>query len=132
YIDEASTFFSNANPNLPKQAVSDLLSTHINTLASVVDQQAAGGYAAAYTGAREASDHMDMIASALTTAIVQQFPDQYGGTPAATPPAPSMPQMPSTGRGGEPASSLAVYVMIALSVITFAVGIELHRRRRPT
>ncbi|HYN89558.1 MAG TPA: hypothetical protein VER55_13570 [Ardenticatenaceae bacterium] len=129
YIDASSTFFSNANPNLTKQAVTDLLSHHVMTLATVVDNQATGNFSGAYTGARTAAAHMDMIASGLTAAIVKQFPDRYT-PPAAGAAATGMPGMPATGRGGELAThTYALYVVVlGAAITTFTVGILFRRR----
>jgi hypothetical protein len=77
YADEFAAFLSSANPNLPKDTVSDLVSEHILTLKVVVDAQASGDQTQAYENLGEAMGHMPMIADPLAAAIVEQFPDRF-------------------------------------------------------
>ena len=77
YADELAVFFNSANPDLPKDAVSGLVSEHILTLKAVVDAQAAGNQAEAYENLGTAMGHMHMLADPLAAAIAQQFPEQY-------------------------------------------------------
>jgi hypothetical protein len=77
YADEFAAFLNSANPNLPKDTVSDLVTEHILTLKAVVDAQAAGNQMQAYQSLGEAMGHMHMIADPLAAAIVQQFPDMF-------------------------------------------------------
>jgi hypothetical protein len=76
YAEAFGTFLSQANPNLPKDAVTNLVKDHILTLKAVVDAQAAGDQGKAYA-------HMTMIADPLSAAIAKQFPAKFGGAPAA-------------------------------------------------
>jgi hypothetical protein len=80
YADEFAAFLNSANPNLPKDTVSDLVTEHILTLKAVVDAQAAGDQGQAYVALGEAMGHMHMIADPLAAAIVQQFPDVFTTT----------------------------------------------------
>ena len=77
YEEAASTFLSEANPFLPKDAVKNLLAQHVVTLTAVIDAQAAGNSAEAYNGLRHAYGHMQMISDALAEAIVKQFPSNF-------------------------------------------------------
>ncbi len=85
YADAFGTFLSQANPNLPKDAVTKLVTEHILTLKSVVDAQAAGNQPLVYGELRKAYAHMTMLADPLSAAIVKQFPDKFGGAVAAGP-----------------------------------------------
>ena len=77
YAEDFGAFLSSANPHLPKQAVAELVRTHVVTLKSVVDAQASGSPDAAFTALREAARHMGMIANPLAEAIAKQFPQKF-------------------------------------------------------
>ena len=77
YIPQLAAFFSSANPSLDKATLTDLIKTHILTLKSVIDAQAAGNPVDAYTALRAAFAHMPMVGDPLSEAIVQQFPDKF-------------------------------------------------------
>jgi hypothetical protein len=83
YTQDFGAFLASANPNLPKAVVADLVKHHVVTLKDVIDAQAAGDHARAYTALRTASAHMAMIADPLAGAIVTQFPDRFAGSPSA-------------------------------------------------
>ena len=68
---------TSANPNLRKDAVADLVKTHVLTLKEVIDAQASGNVVQAYAALRHAADHMALIANPLADAIVEQFPIKY-------------------------------------------------------
>jgi copper chaperone CopZ len=77
YADDFGAFLSSANPNLPKNAVADLVKGHILTLKDVVDAQAAKEWPKVYGNLRLATSHMAMIADPLGMAIAKQFPEKY-------------------------------------------------------
>ena len=77
YTEEFGAFVNTASPKLAKDAVTDLIKTHVVTLKDVVDAQAAKNYTKAYTSERTAADHMAMIATGLATAVVAQFPTKF-------------------------------------------------------
>jgi hypothetical protein len=77
YTQDFGAFLSSANPNLPKQVVADLVKSHVLTLKDVIDAQAAGDAAKAYTALRKAASHMQMIADPLAAAIAKQFPARF-------------------------------------------------------
>jgi hypothetical protein len=79
YTQDFGAFISSANPNLPKQAVAELVKTHVLTLKTVVDAQASGDQAKAFMAQRTAAGHMAMIANPLADAIAKQFPDRFAG-----------------------------------------------------
>lgn len=79
YRRDFDAFLTGANPNLPKGAVSDLLTPHVQTLLSAIDAQAAKDPEAAYTKLQAAAEHTSMIADALAGAITKQFPDKFPG-----------------------------------------------------
>ena len=101
YTGEIGAFLSNANPNLPKDTVADLVQMHILTLKDVIDAQAAGDQTKVYSLLREAYGHMGMIANPIAAAISQQFPDKFGGVvaPVATAPATNAPAGSSSYAG---------------------------------
>lgn len=77
YADDASTFFSNANPNLPKEALKEGLTEHLNQVLGIVDAYGAGDYAKSYDLQRAADKHMQMFGDTLSSAIVKQSPDKF-------------------------------------------------------
>jgi hypothetical protein len=78
YTKDFGAFLNSANPNLPQDAVADLVKHHAVTLKAVIDAQAAGDQVKAYTALRTAYNHMAMIAEALAQGIVKQFPKKFG------------------------------------------------------
>jgi hypothetical protein len=131
YTQDFGAFLNSANPNLPKDAVADLVKTHVLTLKDVVDAQAAMDHTAHYSALRAAYGHMSMISDPLAAAIVTQFPDKFGGGAAA--PAPSggnteMPAaMPATGENG---SLPYAGILVAVAVVAIAGSLLLRRNRR--
>ncbi len=113
YTQSFGTLLNQVKPNLPKDAVADLVKMHVLTLKDVVDAQAAGDQAAAYAKLRAAYAHMTMIADPLASAIVKQFPDKFGGAPAGGPA-----MLPKTG--GETPTPWRLYA--ALVVVLIGVG----------
>ena len=83
YSQDFGAFLSAANPNLPKNAVADLVKGHILTLKDVVDAQAAGDWPKAYAATRSAYHHMQMLGDPLAAAIAKQFPERFAGAPDA-------------------------------------------------
>jgi len=77
YATSFGGFLNSASPGLPKDAVAELVKTHIVTLKEVIDAQAANDPARAMTGLRKAYGHMQFICEPLTEAIVKQFPDKF-------------------------------------------------------
>jgi hypothetical protein len=77
YTQEFAAFLSGANPNLPKDAVAELVKTHILTLKDVIDAQAAKDPQKTWATLRMAGMHMSMIANPLADAIVKQFPSRF-------------------------------------------------------
>jgi hypothetical protein len=77
YTQDFGAFISTASPKLTKDAVADLIKTHVLTLKDVIDAQAAKNFAKAYGFGRTAADHMSMIATGLATTIVAQFPQNF-------------------------------------------------------
>jgi hypothetical protein len=77
YAEDFGAFLSSASPALPKEAVAELVKTHIISLKDVVDAQAAKNSKLAYQKIREASHHMQMIADPLAATIAAQFPEKF-------------------------------------------------------
>jgi hypothetical protein len=73
YAQDFGAFLNSANPDLPQEAVAELVGHHVTTLAAVVDAQANQDWPKAY----QAVMHMQMIADALAGAIAKQFPDKF-------------------------------------------------------
>lgn len=80
YVDAISTFFSGANPNLPKDAVAQLITKHVGLLKSTVDKYGAGDLAGSYQAERDTRTQIGGIANTLAGAIVKQSPDKFSGS----------------------------------------------------
>lgn len=80
YVDAISTFFSEANPNLPKEAVAQLISEHVGLLKGAVDAYGAGDFEESYAQQREAERQISGIADTLSGAIVEQKPEEFSGS----------------------------------------------------
>lgn len=76
YGDEASTFFANANDNLPKDAVQPLLVEHRDLVIEAVNAWGAGNYAESYDAEQRARDQVGDIADALASGIIAQQAQQ--------------------------------------------------------
>lgn len=77
YVEAISNFLSTANPNLPKEAVSQLISEHVGLLKAAVDTYGAGDIAGSYAKQRDARVQVGKVADALAGAIVKQYPDKF-------------------------------------------------------
>ena len=77
YIQDTATFFSSANPNLPKDAVAKLLTEHVTLLKQTVDTYAAGDYAGSYDNQGQAYTQVGTIADTMSGAIVKQSPNKF-------------------------------------------------------
>jgi hypothetical protein len=77
YTQDFAAFINSASPALPVDTVANLSKTHVLRLKAVVDAQAKGNQAEAYTAIRNAASHMQNIADPLAETIVVQFPDKF-------------------------------------------------------
>lgn len=78
YVEAISTFLSGANPNLPKEAVAQLVSEHVGLLKKAVDTYGANDFAGSYAAQAEARTQITTkIADTLAGAIVKQSPDKF-------------------------------------------------------
>jgi len=77
YTSDASKFFADANPNLDQATLKEGLTTHFNQVIAVVDAYGADDFEKSYSLQREASDHMEATADALSAAIVKQQPEKF-------------------------------------------------------
>ncbi len=77
YQNAIADFLSGANPNLPRQAVFDLIGEHVLALKSSVDTYAASDFTGAYDKQRAAVVQAQKIADALSGAIVKQYPEKF-------------------------------------------------------
>ena len=77
YNDAISDFFSGANPNLPREAVHQLIGQHILLLKGAVDTYGAKDFAGSYAKEHEANAQIGTIADAIAGAIVKQSPNKF-------------------------------------------------------
>ena len=77
YVEAISDFISEANPNLPREALIALFTEHVTLLKGAVDAHGAGNYAESYAKQGEAYTQVGEIADGLSGAIVKQFPDKF-------------------------------------------------------
>ena len=77
YIDAISDFFSGANPNLPREAVKQLITEHVTLLKAAVDTYGAKDFAGSYAKEHAAYEQIGTIADAISGAIVKQYPAKF-------------------------------------------------------
>lgn len=78
YVEAISSFLSDANPNLPKEAVAMLVTEHVGLLKETVDKHGASDFAASYDAQSRARTQITTeIADTLAGAIVKQSPDKF-------------------------------------------------------
>ncbi len=76
-VDEIAVFLSGANPNLPKDTVSEMFMVHGSHHISQIQQLAAKDTGAEAKTRAQMKAHMIMIADALVDAIAKQFPEKF-------------------------------------------------------
>lgn len=78
YVEAISSFLSEANPNLPKEAVAQLVTEHVTLLKEAVDKHGAGDFAGSYDAQDRARTQITtQIADTLSGAIVKQYPEKF-------------------------------------------------------
>lgn len=78
YVEAISAFLSGANPNLPKDAVAQLVTEHVGLLKEAVDKHGAGDFAGSYDAQSRARVQITTkIADTLAGAIVKQSPEKF-------------------------------------------------------
>jgi hypothetical protein len=75
--EEIATFLSSANPNWPKATLVELLMAHGGHHIAQIDQLLAKDYASEAKTWGAMSKHMNVIADALASGIVKQFPKKF-------------------------------------------------------
>jgi hypothetical protein len=78
YVNKISDFLSGANPNLPRDAVHQLVATHVGLLKSTIDNHFKGDYVASHSQQRATDAQIGTgVADAVAGAIVKQFPQRF-------------------------------------------------------
>ena len=77
YNDAISDFFSTANPNLPREAVHQLIADHIGLLKGAVDAYGAKDIAGSFAKEHDANVQIGTIADTISGAIVKQSPAKF-------------------------------------------------------
>ena len=78
YVEAISAFLNTANPNLPKEAVSQLVTEHVGLLKEAVDTYGAGNIAGSFDAqSRARAQITTKIADTLAGAIVKQSPEKF-------------------------------------------------------
>ncbi|HSJ39206.1 MAG TPA: copper amine oxidase, partial [Planococcus sp. (in: firmicutes)] len=106
YIVEQAAFLDAATEGrVPADALEEGLTAHVDQLLTAFDSYVAGDYETAYASLRESYAHMTMPAAGLSAAIVDQFPEEFGGAEMPS-------EMPATGFGGAAGTSTLPYLWI--------------------
>ncbi|KKK33883.1 copper amine oxidase n-terminal domain protein [Salinicoccus sediminis] len=86
YRDDFSKFLETATEErVDAEGLAEGLQMHVDQLIGAFDAYVMGDYETAYMYEREAIGHMYMVSKGLSTAIADQFPDQFNNTDPATP-----------------------------------------------
>jgi hypothetical protein len=72
---------NSALPDLPADAMADLVKTHVLSVKDVIDAQRAHDQSRAYTNLRTATAQVSTIAEALAAATAAKFPEKVNGNP---------------------------------------------------
>ena len=76
--EEIAEFLSGANPkNWPKKALTDMMFAHLAVTKDAVVAKLGKDHAAAIVAYDKGHDHILMMADALSTGIVKQFPEKF-------------------------------------------------------
>jgi hypothetical protein len=81
YPKDFGAFINSVLPDLPADAVAELVRQHVLSLKNVIDAQRARDEAKAYTNLRTAMADMGPIAEAVTAATSAKFPEKVSGNP---------------------------------------------------
>ena len=81
YTKEFGTFINATLPDLPVDAVAELVKTHVLALKDVIDAQRARDQNRAYTALRVATAQASSIAEPLAAATSAKFPEKVSGNP---------------------------------------------------
>ncbi len=76
--DDIAAFLSTANPHWPRKTLEDMLHAHLAMTTDAVVAKLAGDTAAAIAAYDKGHEHMLMVADALSSGIVKQFPGRFG------------------------------------------------------
>ena len=78
YVNRTADFLSQANPNLPREAVHQVVTEHVRLLRSTIDKHFAGNYPASYTEQHAMDVQIGtQVADTVAGAIVKQFPSKF-------------------------------------------------------
>jgi hypothetical protein len=75
--DDIAVFLSGANPNWPKQDLTDMLYKHLELTTGEVVSRLKKNWDADINNYDKGHEHMLMFADALTDGIVKQYPDKF-------------------------------------------------------
>ncbi|SFL89514.1 copper amine oxidase [Salibacterium qingdaonense] len=86
YRADFSEFLETAtNERLEASALAEGLQMHVNQLIGSFDNYEAGNYEEAYSDLRDSMEHMYGVGKGLSTAVTNQFPEDFENTNPATP-----------------------------------------------
>lgn len=78
YVDRIADFLSGANPNLPRAAVHQVVSSHVALLKSTVDAHADGDFEKSHDQQRATDQQIGKeVADTIAGAIVKQYPSKF-------------------------------------------------------
>jgi hypothetical protein len=77
--DDIAAFLSSANPNWPQSTVQDMLHSHLQMVTEQVVALLKHDTPSLIAAYDKNSQHMMMLADALSSGIVKQFPDKFRG-----------------------------------------------------
>ncbi|QHJ71341.1 copper amine oxidase [Planococcus halotolerans] len=120
YRADFSEFMSGATEGrVEASALSEGLQMHVNQAIGTFNSYVEGDYEQTWTTAREGYKHMFTPGKLLSSAIVQQFPEQFAG----------LPEMPETGMGGMADSGNLNWMLWTLPLLVLVGVLAVNRRK---
>lgn len=122
--NQIAAFLSTANPkNWSPDAMKEGMKMHLDLTLAEASAQLKSDFAGSVQGYDKVHDHILGLADTLSTGIVAQFPDKFGGQPAPA-------VIPTTGMDAHGASTEALWLSLLVGAAVFVSGLFVLRGRR--
>jgi hypothetical protein len=122
--DDIAAFLNSANPaGWPLDTLKMDMKMHLDQTLAEASDHLQGNFTADVADYEAVHNHILAMADALSGGIVNQFPEQFGGTPPVTV------GMPHTGMAGNPVTDMLGWALGAFGLMLVASGTWVLRKR---